>query len=291
MKELVNIKNMLKKAYKEKYAVPHININNLEWTKTTLQAAQDLHSPIIISASYGAVKYFGGYNVVVGLVKNLVNDLNITVDVALHFDHGTYEQCIKALETGFSSIMYDGSHELFDINYKNTKELIKLAKKYNASVEAEIGQIGGEEDGIISSGVIVSDVTEALKMKELGIDALAVGIGNIHGKYPEGWKSLDFETLKKINEACRMPLVLHGGSGIPSDQIKKSIQNGISKVNVNTELQVVNAEAIKDFVLSKKIDEAKNFDPRKIANYGMAEVYKLLEAKFKEFGSVNKDNN
>lgn len=291
MKELVNIKNMLKKAYKEKYAVPHININNLEWTKTTLQAAQDLHSPIIISASYGAVKYFGGYNVVVGLVKNLVNDLNITVDVALHFDHGTYEQCIKALETGFSSIMYDGSHEPFDINYKNTKELVKLAKKYNASVEAEIGQIGGEEDGIISSGVIVSDVKEALKMKELGIDALAVGIGNIHGKYPESWKSLDFNTLKKINKACQMPLVLHGGSGIPSDQIKKSIQNGISKVNVNTELQVVNAEAIKDFVLSKKIDEAKNFDPRKIANYGMAAVYKLLETKFKEFGSINKDNN
>ena len=178
MKELVNIKNMLKKAYKEKYAVPHININNLEWTKTTLQAAQDLHSPIIISASYGAVKYFGGYNVVVGLVKNLVNDLNITVDVALHFDHGTYEQCIKALETGFSSIMYDGSHEPFDINYKNTKELVKLAKKYNASVEAEIGQIGGEEDGIISSGVIVSDVTEALKMKELGVDALVIFMEN-----------------------------------------------------------------------------------------------------------------
>ncbi|WP_373437099.1 class II fructose-1,6-bisphosphate aldolase [Metamycoplasma equirhinis] len=288
MSKLVNMKSMLIKAHKEGYAVPHININNLAWTKTALQAAQDFNSPIIISASWGATKYFGGYNVVANLVKNLVTDMNIEVEVTLHFDHGNYDQCVKALEAGFSSIMYDGSHEPFAINYENTKKLIELAKSYNASVEAEIGQIGGEEDGITSSGVIVSDVNEAIKMKELGVDALAVGIGNIHGKYPEWWKSLDFETLSKINKACNMPLVLHGGSGIPTDQVQKAIKNGIAKVNINTELQLVNAAALKEFVLSKKIDEAKNFDPRKIANYGMDAVYKLLQQKFTELGSVDK---
>ncbi|WP_373437773.1 class II fructose-1,6-bisphosphate aldolase [Metamycoplasma equirhinis] len=288
MSKLVNMKDMLNKAHTKGYAIPHININNLAWTKTALQAAQDFNSPIIISASWGATKYFGGYNVVAGLVKNLLIDMNISVEVALHFDHGNYDQCIKALEAGFSSIMYDGSHEVFEVNYENTKKLIKLAKSYDASVEAEIGQIGGEEDGITSSGVIVSDVNEAIKMKELGVDALAVGIGNIHGKYPEWWKSLDFETLSKINKACNMPLVLHGGSGIPTDQVQKAIKNGIAKVNINTELQLANAKALKEFVLSKKIDEAKNFDPRKIANYGMDAVYKLLQQKFTELGSVDK---
>ncbi|WP_373435203.1 class II fructose-1,6-bisphosphate aldolase [Metamycoplasma equirhinis] len=288
MSKLVNMKDMLNKAHTKGYAIPHININNLAWTKTALQAAQDFNSPIIISASWGATKYFGGYNVVAGLVKNLLIDMNISVEVALHFDHGNYDQCIKALEAGFSSIMYDGSHEAFEVNYENTKKLIKLAKSYDASVEAEIGQIGGEEDGITSSGVIVSDVNEAIKMKELGVDALAVGIGNIHGKYPEWWKSLDFETLSKIDSACNMPLVLHGGSGIPTDQVQKAIKNGIAKVNINTELQLANAKALKEFVLSKKIDEAKNFDPRKIANYGMDAIYKLLQQKFTELGSVDK---
>ena len=288
MTKLVNIKKMVKEAHQLKYAIPHININNLAWTKTTLLAAEEFKSPIIISASYGATKYFGGYNVVYGVVNNLVNDLGISVPVALHFDHGNYEQCVKALEAGFSSVMYDGSHETFKINYKNTKKLIELCKKYNASLEAEIGQIGGEEDGIVSNGVIVSDVNEAIKMKELGVDALAVGIGNIHGKYPESWKSLDFDTLDKINKACDMPLVLHGGSGIPAEQIQKAIKNGISKINVNTELQLVNAEAIKEFVLSGKIDEGKNFDPRKIANAGMDAVHKLLKDKFTEFGSINR---
>lgn len=288
MTKLVNIKTMVKNAYKNKYAIPHININNLAWTKTALLAAEEFKSPIIISASYGATKYFGGYNVVYSVVNSMVNDLNITIPVALHFDHGSYEQCVKALEAGFSSVMYDGSHESFKVNYENTKELISLCKKYNASLEAEIGQIGGEEDGIISSGVIVSDTNEAIKMKELGVDALAVGIGNIHGQYPSTWKSLDFDTLEKINKDCKMPLVLHGGSGIPSEQIKKAIQNGIAKVNVNTELQLVNAEAIKKFVLSGKIDVDKNFDPRKIANVGMEAVHKLLKEKFIEFGSINR---
>ncbi|WP_373438178.1 class II fructose-bisphosphate aldolase [Metamycoplasma equirhinis] len=288
MSKLVNMKSMLIKAHKEGYAVPHININNLAWTKTALQAAQDFNSPIIISASWGATKYFGGYNVVANLVKNLVTDMNIEVEVTLHFDHGNYDQCVKALEAGFSSIMYDGSHEPFAINYENTKKLIELAKSYNASVEAEIGQIGGEEDGITSSGIIVSDTNEAIKMKELGVDALAVGIGNIHGQYPEWWKSLDFETLSKIDSACNMPLVLHGGSGIPTNQVQRAIKNGIAKVNINTELQLVNAAALKEFVLSKKIDEAKNFDPRKIANYGMEAVYKLLQQKFTELGSIDK---
>ena len=288
MTKLVNIKAMVKNAYKNKYAIPHININNLAWTKTALLAAEEFKSPIIISASYGATKYFGGYNVVYSVVNSMVSDLNITVPVALHFDHGSYEQCVKALEAGFSSVMYDGSHELFKVNYENTKELISLCKKYNASLEAEIGQIGGEEDGIISSGVIVSDTNEAIKMKELGVDALAVGIGNIHGKYPSTWKSLDFDTLEKINKDCKMPLVLHGGSGIPSEQIKKAIENGIAKVNVNTELQLVNAKAIKEFVLSGKIDQDKNFDPRKISNAGMEAVHKLLKEKFTEFGSINR---
>lgn len=288
MTKLVNIKEMLKNAYKNKYAIPHININNLAWTKTALLAAEEFKSPIIISASYGATKYFGGYNVVYSVVNSMVNDLNITVPVALHFDHGSYEQCVKALEAGFSSVMYDGSHELFKVNYENTKELISLCKKYNASLEAEIGQIGGEEDGIISSGVIVSDTNEAIKMKELGVDALAVGIGNIHGKYPSTWKSLDFDMLEKINKDCKMPLVLHGGSGIPSEQIKKAIENGIAKVNVNTELQLVNAKAIKEFVLSGKIDQDKNFDPRKISNAGMEAVHKLLKEKFTEFDSINR---
>lgn len=288
MTKLVNIKEMLKNAYKNKYAIPHININNLAWTKTALLAAEEFKSSIIISASYGATKYFGGYNVVYSVVNSMVNDLNITVPVALHFDHGSYEQCVKALEAGFSSVMYDGSHELFKVNYENTKELVSLCKKYNASLEAEIGQIGGEEDGIISSGVIVSDTNEAIKMKELGVDALAVGIGNIHGQYPSTWKSLDFDTLEKINKDCKMPLVLHGGSGIPSEQIKKAIENGIAKVNVNTELQLVNAKAIKEFVLSGKIDQDKNFDPRKISNAGMEAVHKLLKEKFTEFGSINR---
>lgn len=230
MTKLVNIKEMLKNAYKNKYAIPHININNLAWTKTALLAAEEFKSPIIISASYGATKYFGGYNVVYSVVNSMVNDLNITVPVALHFDHGSYEQCVKALEAGFSSVMYDGSHELFKVNYENTKELVSLCKKYNASLEAEIGQIGGEEDGIISSGVIVSDTNEAIKMKELGVDALAVGIGNIHGQYPSTWKSLDFDTLEKINKDCKMPLVLHGGSGIPSEQIKKLLKMELQKL-------------------------------------------------------------
>ncbi|QJG66665.1 ketose-bisphosphate aldolase [Mycoplasma phocoeninasale] len=286
--KLVNIKHMLAKAYREKYAVSHININNLEWTKNALEVADELKAPIIISASVGAVKYFGGYNVVSNLVKTMIKDLNISTEVALHLDHGNYEDCIKALNANFSSIMYDGSHEPFSKNYENTKALVKLANAKNASVEAEIGTIGGEEDGVISSGELVSDINEAIKMKDLGIDALAVGINNIHGKYPLEWKSLNFELLDKINQACKIPLVLHGGSGIPKDQVKKSISLGIAKININTELQIANAEAIKEFVLSKKIDENKNYDPRKIANYGMQAIRKVLKEKFFEFGSANK---
>ncbi|AXE60721.1 fructose-bisphosphate aldolase [[Mycoplasma] phocae] len=288
--KLVNINHMLKKAYQEKYAVAHININNLEWTKSALEVADELKAPIIISASVGAVKYFGGYHVVSELVKSLIVDLNIKTEVALHLDHGNYDDCIKALEAGFSSIMYDGSHEIFSENYKNTKQLILLAHSQNASIEAEIGTIGGEEDGIISSGQLVSNIDEAIQMQQLGIDALAVGINNIHGKYPSYWKSLNFDILNQINEACRIPLVLHGGSGIPKDQVQTAISLGIAKININTELQIANAEAIKEFVISKKIDKNKNYDPRKIANFGMQALKKVLKEKFAEFGSIGKAN-
>ncbi len=285
---LVNAKKIITKAFEGKYAVPHININNLEWTKTTLLVAEDEKSPIILGTSEGAVKYMGGYDVVVGMVKGLIKDLNITVPVVLHLDHGSKEGVILALEAGYTSVMYDGSHESFEINYENTKEIVALAKKYhNASVEAEIGSIGGEEDGIIGNGEIGSP-EEATKMTELGIDFLAAGIGNIHGPYPKTWKSLNFEALKGLSSACGIPMVLHGGSGIPSDQIKKSIKNGIAKVNINTELQIANAEAIWAYVESGEAKKGKNFDPRKLYAPGIKAMEKTVKAKIKELGSKNK---
>ncbi|MGL5204948.1 MAG: class II fructose-1,6-bisphosphate aldolase [Metamycoplasmataceae bacterium] len=284
---LVNAKEIVKRAFKEKYAVPHININNLEWTKTTLLAAQAENSPIILGTSEGAVKYMGGYNTIVGMVKGLIIDLNITIPVVLHLDHGSKEGAVLALEAGYTSVMYDGSHEKFEVNYQNTKEIVALAKKYNASVEAEIGSIGGEEDGIIGLGEIGSP-DEAIKMAELGIDFLAAGIGNIHGPYPKTWKSLNFEALKKLSSACGIGMVLHGGSGIPKNQIQQSIQDGIAKININTELQIANAEAIWAFVESGEAKIGKNFDPRKLYAPGIKAMENTVKEKINELGSMNK---
>lgn len=284
---LVNAKNMVAKAYEGKYAVPHININNLEWAKTVLLTAEEKKSPIILGASEGAIKYMGGFSVVSAMVKALIQDLAISVPVALHLDHGSKEGAIKALAAGFTSVMYDGSHESFEVNYQNTQEIVELAKNYNASVEAEVGSIGGEEDGIVGNGEI-ADPKEALKMKELGLDFLAAGIGNIHGPYPKTWKSLNFKALEQISNTVKIGMVLHGGSGIPSDQIKKAISLGISKININTELQQANAAAIKEFVISKEIDKGKNFDPRKLNAPGIKAMHDTVVEKIEELGSANK---
>ncbi|MCN0158060.1 class II fructose-1,6-bisphosphate aldolase [Mesomycoplasma ovipneumoniae] len=283
---LQNTKAMLEKARKNKYAIPHININNLEWTKAALLGAQAKKSPLIIATSEGALKYMGGLKTVYNLVTNLIEFLEITVPVALHLDHGSFETCKKALETGFTSVMYDGSREEFAKNLELTREIVELANSKNATVEAEVGQIGGEEDGIVGNGEI-ADVDQAYEISKTGITCLAAGIGNIHGVYPSSWKSLDFDVLDKISEKTQLPLVLHGGSGLPKDQIQKAIKLGIAKINVNTELQQANAAAVTDFVVSGKIKEGKNFDPRKLLAPGTKAIQELVEAKIVEFGSEN----
>lgn len=261
---LTNAKEMLIKAKEGRYAVPHININNLEWAKAVLLAAQEVNSPLILATSEGAVKYMGGFKTVANMVKGLVNDLNISIPVALHLDHGSYEGVKKALETdGYSSVMFDGSHYKFAENYEKTKELLELAKTANCSFEAEVGTIGGEEDGIIGSGEL-ADAGEAKQMAELGIDVLAAGIGNVHGPYPENWKSLDFDKLKEIVSSAKIGIVLHGGSGIPQKQIQKAISLGVTKINVNTELQQANHKALREFILSNKDLEGKKFWSKKI---------------------------
>ncbi|MDW2907548.1 class II fructose-1,6-bisphosphate aldolase [Mesomycoplasma ovipneumoniae] len=283
---LQNTKAMLEKARKNKYAIPHININNLEWTKAALLGAQAKKSPLIIATSEGALKYMGGLKTVYNLVTNLIEFLEITVPVALHLDHGSFETCKKALETGFTSVMYDGSREEFSKNLDRTRQIVELANSKNATVEAEVGQIGGEEDGIVGNGEI-ADVDQAYEISKTGITCLAAGIGNIHGVYPSSWKSLDFDVLDKISEKTQLPLVLHGGSGLPKDQIQKAIKLGIAKINVNTELQQANAVAVTDFVASGKIKEGKNFDPRKLLAPGTKAIQELVEAKIVEFGSEN----
>lgn len=285
---LTNAKEMLIKAKEGRYAVPHININNLEWAKAVLLAAQEVNSPLILATSEGAVKYMGGFKTVANMVKGLVNDLNISIPVALHLDHGSYEGVKKALETdGYSSVMFDGSHYKFAENYEKTKELLELAKTSNCSFEAEVGTIGGEEDGIIGSGEL-ADAGEAKQMAELGIDVLAAGIGNVHGPYPENWKSLDFDKLKEIVSSAKIGIVLHGGSGIPQKQIQKAISLGVTKINVNTELQQANHKALREFILSNKDLEGKNFDPRKLYKPGFDAMQKTVKEKIHEFGSQNK---
>lgn len=285
---LVNAKHMVDKAFKEGYAVPHININNLEWTKAALIAAQNLKSPIILATSESAVEYMGGLKTIYSLVVNLIESLSITVPVALHLDHGTYEMAIKAIKCGYTSVMYDGSHEPFSINYVQTKKLAVIANLLDVSVECEVGSIGGEEDGVVGIGEIANPL-EASWISELGgVSFLAAGIGNIHGVYPNNWKGLDFEALKKIRNATDVGLVLHGGSGIPKEQIQKAISMGIAKVNVNTEIQLGVAKALENFILTGSSKIGKNYDFRKMFKDSYNSIIRIVEEKIHEFGSANK---
>ena len=284
---LVNAKEITKKAFEGQYAVPHINTNNLEWTRAILETAQEMNSPVIIGTSEGAVKYMGGFETINGMVRGLVSDLNITVPVVLHLDHGSFEGAMEALEHGYTSVMYDGSHSPFEENFANAQKVIEKAAKFDASVEVEVGTLAGEEDGIIGDGD-KADPVEVAKMAALGPNMIAAGIGNIHGPYPAAWESLDFEVLSTLKEAAGRTLVLHGGSGIPADQIQKAISMGVAKINVNTELQQANAAATKEFIISGKIDEGKNFDPRKMLKPGFEAMKLTVKGKIEEFGSANK---
>ena len=285
---LVSATEMLNKARDGHYAVGQFNINNLEWTKAILLTAQELNSPVILGVSEGAGKYMTGYKTVAAMVKAMIETLNITVPVALHLDHGSYEGAKACIEAGFSSIMFDGSHYAIDENVAKTTELAELAHSKGLSIEAEVGSIGGEEDGVIGAGEI-ADPAECKKIADLGIDFLAAGIGNIHGKYPANWKGLDFEALEKIHEATNgIPLVLHGGTGIPADMIKKAISLGVSKINVNTECQLAFADATRKYIEAGKDLEGKGFDPRKLLAPGFEGIKATVKEKMELFGSVNK---
>ena len=285
---LVSAKEMLNKARDGKYAVGQFNINNLEWTKAILLTAQENNSPVILGVSEGAAKYMTGYKTIVGMVNGMMEELNITVPVALHLDHGSYEGALKAMEAGFSSIMFDGSHYPIDENIAKTTELVKMTAEKGLSLEAEVGSIGGEEDGVVGAGEI-ADPAECKSIADLGVTMLAAGIGNIHGKYPENWKGLDMEALAKINAATgSMPLVLHGGTGIPENMIKEAISLGVSKINVNTECQLSFAEATRKYVEAGKDLEGKGFDPRKLLAPGFEAIKATVKEKMELFGSVNK---
>ncbi|WP_425538577.1 class II fructose-1,6-bisphosphate aldolase [Microaceticoccus formicicus] len=285
---LVSAEKMLKDALKGKYAIGHFNINNLEWTKAVLETAEEMKSPVILGVSEGAGKYMGGFKTVVGMVKGMVEELNITVPVAIHLDHGSYDGAKKAIEAGFTSVMFDGSHYPIDENVEKTKEIVELAHSKGISVEAEVGAIGGEEDGVVGSGEI-ADPMECKRISELGIDFLAAGIGNIHGQYPENWKGLDFDALAKIQEQIGdMPLVLHGGTGISEEMIKESISLGVSKINVNTECQLAFAAATREYIEAGKDREGKGFDPRKLLAPGTAAIKEVVKEKMEIFGSINK---
>ena len=285
---LVSTKEMLAKAKKEHYAVAQININNLEWTKAVLEVAQELNSPVILVVSEGAGKYMGGYKTIVGMVKGMIEELNITVPVAIHLDHGGYDACIKCMEAGFTSIMYDGSHNPIEENLKLTKEIVEMAHKQGITVEAEVGAIGGEEDGKVAMGEC-ADPQECKLIAETGIDLLAAGIGNIHGKYPENWAGLSFETLDAIQQLTGdLPLVLHGGTGIPADMIRKSIDLGVCKINVNTECQLAFSAEVRKYIEAGKDLEGKGFDPRKLLKPGTEAIKQTVRDKFEWFGSVGK---
>ena len=285
---LVSATEMLNKARDGHYAVGQFNINNLEWTKAILLTAQELNSPVILGVSEGAGKYMTGYKTVAAMVKAMIETLNITVPVALHLDHGSYEGAKACIEAGFSSIMFDGSHYAIDENVAKTTELVELAHSKGLSIEAEVGSIGGEEDGVIGAGEI-ADPAECKKIADLGVDFLAADIGNIHGKYPANWKGLDFEALEKIHEATNgIPLVLHGGTGIPADMIKKAISLGVSKINVNTECQLSFADATRKYIEAGKDLEGKGFDPRKLLAPGFEAIKATVKEKMELFGSVNK---
>ena len=285
---LVSAQEMLQKAKAGKYAVGQFNINNLEWTKAILSTAQELKSPVILGVSEGAGKYMTGYKTVVGMVKGMLEELNITVPVALHLDHGGYEGCLKCVEAGFSSIMFDGSHYPIEENIAKTTELVKICKEKGLSLEAEVGSIGGEEDGVIGAGE-VADPQECKSIADLGVTMLAAGIGNIHGKYPENWKGLSFETLDEIQKLTGdMPLVLHGGTGIPEDMIKKAISLGVAKINVNTECQLSFADATRKYIEAGKDLQGKGFDPRKLLAPGTEAIKATVKEKMELFGSVGK---
>ncbi len=279
---------MLKKAVAGKYAVGQFNINNLEWTRSVLQTAQENNSPVILGVSEGAGKYMTGFKTVAAMVKAMMEELNITVPVALHLDHGTYEGCYKCIKAGFSSIMFDGSHFPIDENIEKTKELVKVSHAMGLSIEAEVGSIGGEEDGVIGAGEI-ADPNECKMIADLGVDFLAAGIGNIHGKYPANWKGLDFDALAKTKALIGdLPLVLHGGTGIPEDMIKKAISLGVAKINVNTECQLYFQEATRKYIEAGKDLEGKGFDPRKLLAPGAEAIKVIVKEKMELFGSVNK---
>ena len=285
---LVNAKEMLTKAKAGHYAVGQFNINNLEWTKSILLTAQELNSPVILGVSEGAGKYMCGYKTVVGMVNGMLKELNITVPVALHLDHGSYEGAKACIKAGFSSIMFDGSHYPIEENIAKTKELVAACNILGLSLEAEVGSIGGEEDGVIGMGEC-ADPKECKMVADLGVTMLAAGIGNIHGKYPANWKGLSFETLDAIQQLTGdMPLVLHGGTGIPADMIKKAISLGVSKINVNTECQLAFADATRKYVEAGKDLEGKGFDPRKLLAPGAEAIKATVKEKMELFGSVGK---
>lgn len=285
---LVSAKEMLEKARAGKYAVGQFNINNLEWTKSILLTAQELNSPVILGVSEGAGKYMTGFKTVAAMVSAMIDELNITVPVALHLDHGTYEGCYKCIKAGFSSIMFDGSHYPIEENIDKTKELVKIAHAMGLSLEAEVGSIGGEEDGVVGMGEC-ADSNECKAIADLGIDFLAAGIGNIHGKYPANWQGLNFEVLENVKKAVGdMPLVLHGGTGIPADMIKKAISLGVAKINVNTECQLSFAAATRKYVEEGKDLQGKGFDPRKLLAPGAEAIKATVKEKMELFGSVGK---
>lgn len=285
---LVSAKEMLNKARDGKYAVGQFNINNLEWTKAVLLTAQENNSPVILGVSEGAGKYMGGYHTVVGMVNGLLQDLKITVPVALHLDHGSFDGAYACIEAGFSSVMFDGSHYAIDENIEKSKKIIADAFAKGISVECEVGSIGGEEDGVVGAGEI-ADTAECKQIADLGVTMLAAGIGNIHGSYPANWAGLAFDALADIKNAVGdMPLVLHGGTGIPEDMIKKAISLGVAKINVNTECQLTFAAATRKYIEAGKDLQGKGFDPRKLLGPGFEAIKATVKEKMDLFGSVNK---
>lgn len=285
---LVNATNMLLKARDGHYGVGQFNINNLEWTRSILLQAQAMQSPVILGVSEGAGKYMTGFKTVAAMVSAMVDSMGITVPVALHLDHGSYDGCYKCLEAGFSSIMFDGSHYPIDENVEKTTELVKAAHEKGVSIEAEVGAIGGEEDGVIGMGEC-ADPNECKRIADLGVDFLAAGIGNIHGKYPANWKGLSFETLDAIQQLTGdLPLVLHGGTGIPADMIKKAIALGVAKINVNTECQLAFAAATRKYIEEGKDEQGKGYDPRKLLAPGFEAIKATVKEKMELFGSVDK---
>lgn len=287
--KFTNMDKMLEDALKGKYAIAHINTNNMEWAKAILTTAQETNTPIIIGVSEGAAKYQCGFKTISNMILSMMDYLNITVPIALHLDHGSYQGCLDAIEAGFSSVMFDGSHLKFEDNIEKVKELLKLTKAKNISLEAEVGSIGGEEDGVVGMGEL-ADPNECKEIYDLGITTLAAGIGNIHGLYPSNWPGLSFSQLEKIRSAINNKgIVLHGGTGIPDDQIKKAISLGVVKINVNTECQLAFQQATREYI-EKKLDnpETKGFDPRKLLKPGYEAIKNKIVEKITLFGSIGK---